>query len=173
MENKQAAPERTWANADAETVKEIARLSEVQLAATLTVSIAQDQRATTLTGIYGAAAITLAAASAVALRQVDVALGAAGFMTSAGLFFASLIAAMAARSGNFFLVGKPFSRTNAHAWDAPQLLHAGHAANTEAAIDHNATALARSARYINLAIAVASLTPVAGLLVYAAVSMKG
>jgi len=148
------------------TAKEILRLAEIRLAATLTVGIAQDQRATNLTSFYGAAAIAIFGAAQSSLKVIDSNLALAGSITAGFLFLASAIAARSAASNRFHIVGLEYRKSSKFRSYPVTILMDRHAQNQDIQTEFNLTRQRKAGFLINLSIWIGSSSAPLGALLY-------
>jgi len=101
-----------------ELLREIARQGEVRLNSLLALATAADLRATTLCGIFGAAAVGTSAATLASLTVADPnsSLILAGVVASLGLFIAAVVAAISGAPRNFYVGGGNPDRLRDWAW---------------------------------------------------------
>ena len=151
---------------DEATAKEILRLAEIRLAATLTVGIAQDQRATNLTSFYGAAAIAIFGAAQSTLKLSDPSLSLAGSITAGFLFLASIIAAMSAATSRFHLVGLDHRKSSKYRSFPVAILMDRHAQNQDAQIEYNLSRQKKAGLLMNISILLGSLSAPSGAGLY-------
>jgi hypothetical protein len=102
-----------------EIAREIARQGELRLTGIMALAIAQDARATTLCGTFGAASIALAAGvlAYVGTDHHDSVLILSGAVTAALLFVAAIVAAYAGAPSEFWIPGGMPRDLRKWAWD--------------------------------------------------------
>jgi len=167
-------PKPDFSNVPQDAARELCRQGELCLQGTVQLAIAADQRATTLTGILGAGAIALVAAtvslSVGAKPNVTLIFSAAA--TALSLYCGALFCAWAARSADFFVAGYE-----------PRLLHISAPENSELwmqrysaediqmRIDHNRDTLEKSSRYLTWGRRIALCSVPIGLLTFFAADL--
>lgn len=154
------------------TVASVHKQAEDCLAGTVALAIAADARATTLTGIFGGAAVALLAGGATILAAPDhqafIPLLASVCTGALFLLAAALLSAYACRPVDFFVGGYEPKLLSKSAQDMTWLLK--YATNdVQVRIDTNRETLASSARKVNWAMGLALLAVLAGILVFFAV----
>jgi len=136
------------------TVMVVHKQAEDCLAGTITLATAADSRATTLTGIFGGAAVALLAASATILaapqHESYIPLLAAASVGAVFLFIAAILCAYGCRPVEFFVAGYEPKLLAKSATDLTWMLR--YVTNDiQVRIDANREALAASARLLNWA----------------------
>jgi hypothetical protein len=151
------------------TVAIVHKQAEECLAGTVTLATAADSRATTLTGIFGGAAVALLAAGATVLVAPEhksyLPLLAAASIGALFLFVAAILCAYACRPIDFYVSGyepKPLSKS---ATDLTWMLRYG-TNDIQVRIDANRKSLAASARQVNWAIWLALFSVLASIAVF-------
>ena len=166
-----------FSNIPNETIKEFHRQGEVCLQGTVQLAIAADQRATTLTGTLGAAAVALMVATGALVSNPsllpDTALVYATLVTALMLFVGAILCAMVARSTDFFVAGyEPKNLAKSAANELWMLRYA--AEDVQVRIDGNRRTLDASSRMLTWGrgMAVAAL-PVGAAIFLLAYAAKG
>lgn len=137
-----------WSGVSDESVREIMRLAEVQLADLLTAAIAADHRAAAQASVlaaFGAAAIGAAVASFQG-QNPDLRTAAALAVTGLGMVIAALVSGRAAQPSDYFASGYEPKRLLPAAGDHIMMLR-GVARDMQARLEHNRASLERSARF--------------------------
>lgn len=158
-----------------ELAQEIARQAESRLQSTKDIAGITVARATTLCGIFGAAAIALAAAvlAYLGVNDHETRLVAAGALTAVILLLAAGLAALAGASRKFRVAGCDPIELRKWCWDAQSATWRSEEELFDAigqklapAIEANRDLLAREGRLVNISLGVALAAVVFGLLTY-------
>jgi hypothetical protein len=130
-------------------IDEIHRQGELCLLGTIQLAIAADQKATTLSGVFGAGSVALLAAIATMITgpTYNVAFIVAAGIASVLLFLATLICAMAARPTDFFIAGYEPKRLGQSQGDKLTMLRFA-AEDIQDRLDKNRMALEKSAKLL-------------------------
>ncbi len=137
-------------------VQELHRQAETCLSGTIQFGIAADQRATTLTGIFGAGCVALLAAIATVIAGSSphkAFVGGAATIATL-LFVAAMISAMACAPGDFHVGGYEPKRFARSAGDLAWMLRYA-VEDMQVRIDCNRAALERSARLVHVSMGLA------------------
>ncbi|NFV79289.1 hypothetical protein [Magnetospirillum aberrantis] len=158
-----------YKRAPVEVAQEIIRLSELHLQSMLTISIAADQRAATLAGIFTTGTVaTLAAVAAAVSSGMGAAIIGGGVICALFLFVGSLFCVAALWPTNFHVAGiHPKSWLNGETLfgsRAETLLY--HAQNYQERIDHNIGVNKRCSKLQKRGAALACAAPVVGVAVW-------
>jgi hypothetical protein len=151
----------------AEAVKELHRQGELCLQGSLHLAMAADQRATTMTGVLGAATVAVLAmlVPLLAAKPLSVPLVCAGTVTALCLFTAAMLCGWSTASGGLFVPGHDPGRLAHRAADETQLLRIA-LEELQARIDHNRLALEQASRRLMCARVFAMFAVPAGMAVY-------
>jgi hypothetical protein len=157
------------AHTDLNVLKELLRQGEACLTETLRLAIAADSRATALCGIFGAAGVTLLAASAVNVSGAHPELAIVVAAVAAACLFlcASALAAFGGRPISFYISGYEPRRLATVTDYVSQLRYI--AGDIQTRIDANRIAMQRSASRVNGALVLAGLAIATGALAFIAV----
>jgi hypothetical protein len=151
-----------------EAVDELLRQAEECLSGTIQLGLAADQRATTMTGILGAAAVALlAAAAATATGNASLKPLILPFTVSAtGLFVAALVCAWSCRPTNFFIGGYE-PRLLAQRSDDGQVGLRRHAiVDTQMKIGKNRNSLNTASKAYNISLLIGGISPFLGITIF-------
>jgi len=159
--------------APAELLREIVRQGEARLNAALNLATAADLRATTLCGIFGTSAVTLAAAvlAYLASGHTNSGLVLAGAIAGIDCFIAAMLAGVSARPRDFYVAGglpdelRNWSWTGTTWRTASELLDAT-TQRYALSIRNNKTILESNSHFIKLSLLIGLAAPVVGALVY-------
>jgi hypothetical protein len=148
-------------------VQELHRQAETCLLGTIQLGIAADQRATTLTGIFGAGSVAVLAAIATVISGASshqALIGGAATMATL-LFAAAITSAMACAPRDFHVGGYEPKRFARSAGDLPWMLRYA-VEDMQVRIDCNRAVLERSARLVRASMGFAIAAIVLGTLVF-------
>jgi hypothetical protein len=145
------------------SIKELQRQGEACLQGTVQLALAADQRATTLTGIFGAGAVALLAAAATVLAGAhpDLSLVCGAGVTSLFLLGGAISCAWAGRPIDFFVTGYEPRLLAQSATDEVWMLRYA-IEDIQTRIDANRRALERSARLLYQGALIAMAAVLAG-----------
>ena len=149
-------------------VQELHRQAETCLLGTIQLGIAADQRATTLTGIFGAGSVALLAAIATIISGAashKALIGGAATMATL-LFIAALTSAEACAPADFHVGGYEPKRLARSAGDLSWMLRYA-VEDMQVRIDCNRAVLDRSARLVRVSMGLALAAVVLGGLIFA------
>ncbi len=153
---------------------ELNRQGESCLQGTVQLAIANDQRAVTLTGMFGAASGAVLAFLGAVLsnsHQVPVAFLAAAISAAVILFAAAVLCAMSAKPADFFVVGyEPKLLSQGCDGDSLAPLLRAALADLQKRIDYNRNALEQSAKMLGLGLRTGVLALPLSLLIFIAFS---
>jgi hypothetical protein len=163
-----------WSAVDDEALPEILEQSKAFLSDMLTVSLAAEERATTLAGVYGALCVGLLAADAtlLILPKFDAAAAWCILATALGNLVACLICVYMSRPYNFFLGGYEPIKLVSGATDKVWML-CYICEDMQRRIDQNKKALKRSATLSTLASIVSAGSIVLSLAAFAIARLFG
>lgn len=161
-----------YKRAPIEVAQEIIRLSELRLQSMLTISIAADQRAATLAGIFTTGTVaTLAALAAAVSSGMSAAIISGGVTCAIFLFVGSLFCVFALWPTDFHVAG-----INPQSWLNGETLFGSlsetllyHAENYQKRIDENMGVNKRCAKRQKIGAALACAAPIIGTLVWATI----
>jgi hypothetical protein len=144
----------------ADAIKELHRQGEICLQGTVQLALAVDQRAITLTGILGAGAVALAAATVTMISSArpNPALVGAAAVTALLLFLGAMLCAWAARPSSFHVAGYEPKRMAKSALNDMWILRYA-TEDAQVRIDSNRLSLERASRALafGMCIAIAAL----------------
>lgn len=153
-------------NVAPDAIRELQRQAELCLQGTIQLALAADQRATTLTEVFGAGSVALLAADATLLTapNENAPLIWSGLAASLMLFGGSLFCAWAARSIDFFVAGYEPRLLAPSATEEVWLVRYS-TESLQHCINANRRALERSARTVRRGLVLALLTaPIAAII---------
>jgi len=161
-----------FSNIPADAIKELHRQGEICLQSTMQLALAADQRATTLTGIMGAGAVALLAATATMISSAhpSAALIGTGAGTATLLFVGALFCAWAAQPLDFFVAGYEPRRMAPAARDETWILRYA-TEDMQIRIDSNRASLVHASRLLTWGRSIALLAVPLGITIFFAISL--
>jgi hypothetical protein len=156
-----------------EVAREIARLGEIRLSASLTLALAADSRAVIVAGFLGVIATTVAVATLAywIFAHLGGGLIYAGAVVATLLFVAMALALLSARATDFWVAGGDPDSLRSWAWDGEgwrsdtDLLD-GSGARYQESISKNGDVLKNNGRLFNMALYIAVAALPAGLMAF-------
>jgi hypothetical protein len=163
-----------FSSVPAGAIREVHRQGEICLQSTVQLALAADQRATTLTGILGAASVALLVATAAMISNIhpNWALVCAAAITAVLLFIGALFCARATQPVDFFIAGYEPKRMASVAQDETWILRYA-AEDVQARIDANRDSLVRASWWLIWGRRIALLGVLSGLMVFSALYFLG